>query len=152
MGVTSLHFLEPFYTIQTQTHQTFLGGVQDKYLKVLGMEVRHCHSSPFRQTGVQKQATLFMFKPPRKAVFRRTMKVCMGLASFLLLGYYKLLCPSTALCPPLSHFSFQLILLLCRIPMENSVRGVQDIFFAVYHKHKGLLNLDEPYTYICHGI
>ena len=27
MGVTRLLLLEPFYTIQTQTHQTFLGGV-----------------------------------------------------------------------------------------------------------------------------
>ena len=27
MGVTRLLLLEPFYTILTQTHQTFLGGV-----------------------------------------------------------------------------------------------------------------------------
>ena len=27
MGVTRLILLEPFYTIQTQTHQTYLGGV-----------------------------------------------------------------------------------------------------------------------------
>ena len=27
MGVTRLLLLEPFYTIQIQTHQTFLGGV-----------------------------------------------------------------------------------------------------------------------------
>ena len=29
MRVTGLLLLEPFYTIQTQTHQTFLGGVYD---------------------------------------------------------------------------------------------------------------------------
>ena len=31
MGLTCLLFLEPFYTIQTQMHQTFLGGVYHKY-------------------------------------------------------------------------------------------------------------------------
>ena len=41
MGVTLLLLLEPFYTVQTQTHQTFRGGVYDhlfSYLYALNKE------------------------------------------------------------------------------------------------------------------
>ena len=41
MGVTRLLLLGPFYTIQTQTHQTFLGGVYNLKKKfVFGNKLR----------------------------------------------------------------------------------------------------------------